>query len=211
MSITLGWVLLNCAYLIYTASGLFKDMLQLRIVWMISTIFFISHGLVDRLWPAVWWNIPVMVIHGYMITSLLRARRGIDLDDEAEAIRTLIFPDLDRVAFNAMWHCGEQRTIEDGVVLITKDQEVNDLILIIDGEVDVLVGDDLTVRLSQYRLVGEMTSLSGGTASATVTTNGAVELRAWDKKKLDECGKQYPGVQLSLLKAMGQEVARKLS
>ena len=209
MSITAGWLLLNLAYLIYTASGLFKDMLQLRVVWMLSTLFFISHGIVDRLWPAVWWNVPVLLIHAYMIGSLLRSRRGVDLSDEEEAIRTLIFPDLDRVDFNTMWHCGEERTVGD-VVLITKDEEVRELILILDGEVDVEVSNELTVRLSQYRLVGEMTSLSGGAATATVRTNGIVRMRAWDKEALNECANRLPQVQVSLLKAMGHEVTRKL-
>ena len=158
----------------------------------------------------MWWNLPVLAIHIYMIASLLQARRGIDLDDEAEAIRTLIFPSLDRSSFNTMWHCGETRTVAGDTVLIVKDQPVRELILIIDGEVDVDVRDDLTVRLSQYRLVGEMTSLSGGNATATVTTNGPVNMRAWNKRALDECGAKHPEIELALLKAMGNEVARKL-
>lgn len=210
VTITLGWVLLNLAYLIYTASGLFKDMLKLRVVWALSTVFFLSHGLVDELWPAVWWNLPVLAIHVYMIGSLVRSRRGINLTAEAEAIRTLKFPDLDRVAFNAMWHSGEDRTVNNRV-LIEKGQDVHELMLITEGEVDVLVSDELTVRLSNYRFIGEMTSLSGGTARATVVATNPVTLRAWNKMTLDECAKKHPQVQVALLKAMGQEVTRKLS
>jgi len=210
MSITAGWILLNLAYLIYTVSGLFKDMLKLRIVWALATFFFLAHGLVDRLWPAVWWNLPVLAVHTYMIGSLFRARRGVNLSEEEEAIRTLIFPELDRVSFNTLWQCGQDGLVKDEV-LITKGTEVNQLILIMHGEVDVEVSDELTVRLSQYRLVGEMSRLSGGVASATVTANGMLSFRAWDKDKLDACTTKHPEIQVALLRAMGNEVARKLT
>jgi hypothetical protein len=54
MSVTIGWALLNLAYLLYFASGLFQDILRLRVLWMTATIFFLVHGIIDRLWPAVW-------------------------------------------------------------------------------------------------------------------------------------------------------------
>ena len=89
--------------------------------------------------------------------------------------------------------------------------DVDELLLILDGEVDVQVSDELTVRLSPYRLIGEMTSLGATAASATVRANGDVAVRAWDKQQLDACGKTYPQVQVALLKAMGAEVTRKLN
>lgn len=211
MSVTAGWLLLNCAYLIYAVSGLFKDMLRLRVVWMTATFFFIAHGIVDKLWPAVWWNIPVLIVHAWMISSLLRQRRGVDLDEEAEAIRTLIFPGLDRVSFNAMWHCGEERVETASTVLILKDRPVDDLMLIIDGEVNVKVRDDYTVNLSEYRLIGELSMLQNRPATATVTTVAAVRLRTWNKRKLATTIKDHPAIEVALLKAIGQDVARKLS
>jgi len=210
MSVTVGWVLLNLAYLIYAASGLFKDMLKLRLVWMLSTVLFLAHGLTDRLWPAVWWNVPVLLIHLSMVVALLRQRRGIDLDQEADAIRTLIFPDLDRAMFNIMWHCGEQRVISDKV-LIHAGKPVDELTLILDGELDVLIDDGTRIRVGPYRLVGEVSSLRNTVASATVTALGTVRLRTWNKEALAECERRHPAIRLAVLEAMGQEVARKLA
>jgi len=210
MSVTVGWVLLNLAYLIYTASGLFKDMLRLRVVWMFSTFFFIAHGVVDQLWPAVWWNVPVFLIHVWMISQLLSQRRGIDLDDEADAIRTLIFPELERSLFNIMWHAGEERVVTDEV-LITVHKPVEELSLILDGELDVLVEDGARIRMGHFRIIGEVSSLRNSMATATVTTIGTVRLRAWNKEALAVVGKKHPEIQVAMLTAMGQEVARKLN
>ncbi len=207
---TAGWVLLNLAYLIYTTSGLFKDMLRLRIVWMLSTFFFIAHGLTDRLWPAVWWNVPVLLIHVWMISQLLQQRRGIDLNEEAEGIRALIFPELDRVLFNILWHLGQERTVSDEV-LITVDEPVEELMLILVGDLDVLVNDGTRIRMGHFRIIGEISSLRRSKATATVTASGLVRLRAWNKEALAECGKKHPEIQVAMLTAMGQEVARKLN
>lgn len=75
MSVTVGWALLNLAYLLYFVSGLFKDILRLRYLAMIATIFFIAHGIIDRLWSAVWWNIPILLVHLWMIHGLVTERR----------------------------------------------------------------------------------------------------------------------------------------
>lgn len=209
MSVTFGWAVLNLAYLVYFASGLFKDILRLRIVWMLATILFMTHGVIASLWPAVWWNIPVLLLHIWMIWSLLAERRDIDLTDEAEAIRTLIFPGLSRVAFNILWHAGEERIVTDEV-LITKGEPVQELSLIIDGEVAVAVSNVFSVRLSEYRLIGELSSFTEGPGSATVTALGDVRLRAWDKETLHACGKKHPEIQVAMLQAMGHEAARKV-
>jgi len=209
--VTLGWVLLNTAYLVYTVSGLFKDMLRLRLVWMVSTLFFMAHGLVDQLWPAVWWNVPVLLVHLYMVGSLLRQRRAIDLDEESMAIRTLVFPELDLVAFNTLWNAGTEHIARDDEVLITRDEEVRELFLILEGDVDAHVSDNFVVRLGEYRLLGEVSSLTGANATATVTAVGNVRIRTWDKQVLAGFDATDPEIRTAILLAMGYEAARKLT
>ena len=209
MSVTVGWALLNLAYLIYFASGLFKDMLRLRIVWMLSTFFFISHGVVDQLWPAVWWNLPVMFVHVWMIRGLITERRRIDLNEEAEAIHQLMFSDLDRSQFNTLWHWGEEHTVTDDVLLV-KGEPVLTLTLLLEGEFAVNVSDDLSVRLSPYRIVGEISTFTGEPASATVQALGTARYRSWTKSDLERSTKQHPRISVSLLRAMGHEAARKV-
>ncbi len=156
-------------------------MLRLRVVWMTGTVLFMTYGLIAGLWPAVYWNVPVMGVHIWRITGLVRDRQSVDLDDEAEAIRTLVFAGLDRVAFNALWHCGEEQIVEDHT-LIEQGAEVKDLGLILDGEVDVFIDEKPTRRMGHYRLIGEISSLTGEMATASVVANGTVRVRTWDKQ-----------------------------
>jgi hypothetical protein len=210
MSVTIGWALLNLAYLLYFASGLFQDILRLRVLWMTATIFFLAHGIIDRLWPAVWWNIPVLLVHLWMIRGLVTERRQIDLDDEAEAIHQLMFSDLDRSQFNTLWHYGEERTLTDEV-LLTKGKDVPDLTLLLEGEFAVHVSDQLSIRLSPYRIVGEISTFTGEPASATVWASGTTRFRSWAKTDLEVCSLKHPLIHVSLLRAMGHEAARKIT
>jgi hypothetical protein len=210
MSVTIGWALLNLAYLLYFASGLFQDILRLRVLWMTATIFFLAHGIIDRLWPAVWWNIPVLLVHLWMIRGLVTERRQIDLDDEAEAIHQLMFSDLDRSQFNTLWHYGEERTLTDEV-LLTKGKDVPDLTLLLEGEFAVHVSDQLSIRLSPYRIVGEISTFTGEPASATVWASGTARFRSWAKTDLEVCSLKHPLIHVSLLRAMGHEAARKIT
>lgn len=203
------WLVLNAAYLFYATSALFKEMFWLRLTLLIATFFYIAYGVIAPVTSMVVWNVPVGVLHLYALWQLFSARRGIDLDDEAEALRTLLFPELSRASFNALWHCGEERYAQNEV-LILKGKPVPELFMVLEGDVEVLKGD-VTFTMSRFRMIGEMSSLSGSTASATVQATNRVRLRVWNKESLATLAKTHPETNVALLKAMGQEVARKLN
>lgn len=202
------WLVLNAAYLVYTTSALFKEMIWLRLTLLAATFLYIVYGIIAPNTSIFLWNIPVGLLHMYAIWQLFSARRGIDLDDEAEALRTLVFPSLDRVAFNALWHCGDERYAEDEV-LIAEGEPVPELFMVLEGQVEVLKGTE-KFAVSRFRMIGEMSSLSDSAASATVRATSRVRLRAWDKRKLAALAKTHPDTDVAMLRAMGQEVARKL-
>ena len=145
-----------------------------------------------------------------MIRGLVTERRQIDLDDEAEAIHQLMFSDLDRRQFNTLWHYGEERTLTDEV-LLTKGKDVPDLTLLLEGEFAVHVSDQLSIRLSPYRIVGEISTFNGEPASATVWASGTARFRSWAKTDLEVCSLKHPLIHVSLLRAMGHEAARKIA
>ena len=205
-----GWLSLNMAYLVYAVSGLFRDMLRLRLTLLLATLLFIIYGVVAEIWSVFWWNLPVGAVHTWGIWMLLKQRRSVNLDAEAEAVRTLLYPDLDRVAFNLMWHAGEERSVSNEV-LIRRDEPVDELLLILDGDVDVDVRDDLVVRLGRLRIVGEMSSVTGSNATATVTANNNVRLRAWNKEKFARLIEEHPEIERAHLRAIGHELTRKLT
>lgn len=209
-----GFWVLNCAYVFYVASAAFKDMLRLRLVLFVATIFYIAYGFVETNWPFVYWNVGFGAVQLYQIWTLLRQRMGINLDEEAEAIRVLMFSGLDRPLFNVLWQAGQQNVYSDGETLIEYDEAVGQLMLILEGEVDVAPPNrpaESPIRLGRLRLLGEMSSVTGGTASATVTADGLVRTRNWRQVDLDKLGKDHPEIEKNALLLIGAELARKIT
>ena len=178
-----AFILLNVAYLVYAISPLFKEILRLRVTLLVATVFYILFGLAD--WAdtdsraVVFWNIPVFMIHAWQIWVIMAERRGVDLDDEAEAVRTLVYPDLDRVSFNALWKSSYERDLVPGEIFIRQGDPVDLLYLVMDGDVEANISGRRVVGLGRLRFLGEISSLTGETASATVTAVTQVRARVW--------------------------------
>lgn len=209
-----GFWAINAAYLVYVSSAMFKDMLRLRVLLFIATLLYIAYGLIEPLWPLVYWNIPFGIMQAYQIWVLVKQRIGINLDEEAEAVRVLMFSDLDRPLFNLMWQCGDQATYQDGETLIEFDTKVEHLMLVLDGEVEVRPPSRAPkdpLILGRLRLLGEMSAMSGQTARATVTANGPVRTRNWRQSELHSLGEQHPEIQKHALLLIGNELARKVN
>lgn len=207
------WIL-NSAYIFYVASAVFKDMLRLRLVLFGATLLYILYGFVAPLWPLVYWNVAFGLVQGYQIFLLAKQRIGIDLNDEAEAVRVLMFADLDRPSFNLLWQAGIQKVYTDGEIIIEHGRAVDELMLILEGEVDVLPpgrDPDDPIQLGRLRLLGEMTAVSGGTARATVRARGLVRTRNWTLGQLDRLGKSNPEIEKNALMVIGNELTRKIA
>lgn len=206
-----GWITLNVAYIAYAASSLFKDMLRLRVTLLIATVLYISYGVIADIWSMVWWNIPVGIIHAWRSWDLLRERRAVDLDTEAEAIRVLLYRDLDRVAFYRLWKLSEEEHFHDRHVLITQAEPVTHIMLILDGSVRVEANGRRVSELGRLRFIGEMSTLSGQHASASVRTTGPVRARTWVIAELEELLEQNAEIERAHLRAVGRDLARKFS
>lgn len=211
MTITLAWLLLNGAYVVYAISALFNDILPMRIALLAASVLFVGYGIAAPVWSVTLWNIPVAVVHAIAIWRLIEARRAIDLDGESRAIHTLLFPNLSLMEFNSLWHCGDERVAEDGEVLIVQGEPVSHMSLIIEGEVDVNIDDEITLRLGHIRLIGELSTLRNSDATATVTAIDTVRLRSWPKPALDALAAEHPKIEVALLRVMAGEAARKLN
>lgn len=208
-----GFLILNGAYLVYLASAVFKEILWLRMALLLATLMYIAYGFIEPLWPLVYWNIAFGSMQIYQIWKLIKQRLGVKLDEEAEAIRVLMFSGLDRPMFNLLWQSGRQAVYRDGETLIEYDTQGEDLMLILEGEVDVRPPDRDPadpIRLGRLRLLGEMSAVSGQRTRATVTAKGLVRTRNWRQSDLEELGEENPAIEKHALLLIGTELARKV-
>lgn len=209
-----AFVILNIAYLVYAISPIFKEILRLRVTLLAATILYMLFGLAD--WTdtdsraVFFWNIPVLVIHAWQIWVIVADRRNVALDAEAEAVRTLMYPDLDRVSFNKLWQSSYERALVPGEVFIHEGESVDLLYLVMDGDVEANVSNQKIVHLGRLRFVGEISSFTGTTASATVSATTDVRVRVWSKAAHTALCAENPDIERAHLRALGNDLSRKL-
>lgn len=205
----MGWVTLNVAYLIYAGSGIFKDVLRLRVALLAATFLYMVYGPIADVWSVFWWNIPVAAIHIVRIAQLVNERRGVNLDRVAYETRDRLYSNLDDVSFAKLWAAGTERRFVDEV-LIHDGEEVPELFLVLDGTVEVDTGNGLVYQLGKLDFVGEMSGLAGSRASATVRAVGEAHIKAWNHEELQQLTADDPVVGRAHLLAISETLARKV-
>jgi hypothetical protein len=211
MDVDIGWVFLNLAYAVYVVSPIFTRMLPMRIVMMMATALFITYGLVSGVMSVVWWNIPFGAMHAWQIWRLLSERWAVDLDEEERSIHKRLFPTLDEVDFHALWSMGTEELVDGATRMITCDERTDRLLLVIDGEVEVVTRASEKVRLGAMEVVGEMSLVSGDVANATVHSCDPIRVRSWAHKDLIALGEKNAKVKEAGLLLIGQQLARKVA
>lgn len=209
----LATIVLNIAYAIYVASAVVKKLFVLRIVLLFATAGFIVYGIVDEIWSLVGWNILFGGGHLWQLIKMIQERRNVDLDDEADAIRTLLFNDLDPVLFNRFWHLGNEIHPSDGQLLIKQGSADANLFLMLDGTIEITPAPTgyAAIHLGPLRFAGEMSNVSGDSANANVTARGRVRARAWDRSDLEALRSDEPEINSALVHAISRDVVRKLA
>ncbi len=190
---------------------MFTDMLKLRLLLLAATVLFIGYGITSGVNTVTWWNIPFGAMHIYQVRKLLKERATGDLNEELERVRNMLFPTLSAADFGQLWSLGYESTIQPNGQIIACGEELTEVMLIVDGAADVHLNDGGKLRLRPYTLLGEMSLVRGGPASASVTAAGPTTIRSWDRTELLKLGDRKPHVKQAALLLIGRQLAQKMS
>jgi CRP-like cAMP-binding protein len=122
----------------------------------------------------------------------------------------LLYDSLDKVEFHRLWALGEERHVGAGEMLITQAAPVRELMMILDGSVQIMFDGRHLNELGRLRFVGEMSTLSGADASASVIAEGPVRVHAWSTAALASLLQESPDrlVQTSRMTSGGDQQVR---
>src|SRR5690606_14570248 len=86
--------LLHIANALSLLAFVFRDVLFLRVVMVVSSIFMIGYGLEIKQQSLAGWELLFLGINAYHIVLLLRERRPVSLPTDLKAIHETIFKDF---------------------------------------------------------------------------------------------------------------------
>jgi hypothetical protein len=211
---TLLEIIGHASFAIGAISYWVRDEIWLRGLLILSFLSGIIYDVlppVGPLWLVVFWLSVYTAINAFRIITTLDERRSVKLDDVSAELREVSFPEFTPVEFAKLIRAGEWRTASSGEILTREGQPINDLMVVQNGTLSVSVGDREVARLKDGAIVGEMSFINQGPASATVTATEPTRYIAWPHAALRALLMRNPSMLSAMRLAFSAELSRKLS
>jgi hypothetical protein len=173
-SSSLAWATGHLHYLLLVAAMLPTRLVQVRIgVVMAALAGIVASGLFSFQPAILFWNVALLLVNAVLLLQFLRGNAAVRFSAEEEPMLTALLSDLPRARARHFLDQGFWLTGQAGEALIREGEPVTHLFYIADGTARVTSYGKQVGRLGAGDLIGEVTVLSGDTASATVTLERA--------------------------------------
>ena len=210
----LNLVLLNTANVLYVFCYGVRDVLWLRILAVIAMLLLIPYyaNQIEPMTSCIYWQAIFIAVNAFWIVVIFRDRRPPVMTEAEQHLYDSVFKgccspnDMLRLVAEAKWN-----EAGDGVRLIKRRTDLNQLLLIHNGVVSVQVDGQEVATLESGNLVGEMSYLSRNKTNADVFTRGTVQYLSWSREVLEELFNGKVELKSAMYEIVGRDLVRKLT
>ena len=203
----------HLAFCLIAFSFLVKDILYLRLVSVVASLFSVLYNFyipVEPMWIAIGWNIIFILLNLYHVAVIIYEKRPVDMTDKEKELYETMFKGLTPVEFLKITKVAEWKKFNTPLPIITQGKPVKDLILIYNGTVDVLVNDNKVAELKDGQFVGEMSFLTEKPATATCRVEHNAECLVWPQKDFKDLLKRNPSLYFTIQSLLSEQVSNNL-
>jgi hypothetical protein len=200
-------------YLLTLFSYSVKDMLRLRILAIVAGSCGIVYSLFFAdfiLWVEFSWESAFITVNLYHIAMLLRERGNFFLNDEEAALYTMTFPHMKKYDFRKLLTAGGWRSYDTDDIIISEGSRVGVILVIGTGSADILAEKKRVASCSSGALLGEMSYITGESASATVRAAGPTRCFVWEQEALRKITEKNEPLKQGLQSALNENFIMKL-
>ncbi|MES0811494.1 cyclic nucleotide-binding domain-containing protein [Roseibium sp. SCPC15] len=205
--------LVTVANVIYLFSYSVRDILWLRILTVVGATMLLPYYYlqVDPLWAAITWNAVFIAINIFWIVRLLLDRRPVPFSAEEKRLYQLALRNMgEREAFRLL-HMGNRAAVPAATALLTQGQPVENLSLIIEGEVIVEMNGKHVDTLGEGRFLGAVAFLNKDTqfkAPVTVQSTKPTRVIVWSLPDLKNKLEKDSDLEIDMEASLGLEISR---
>jgi len=204
----------HASYLLTGLSFLVRDMIVLRGLAIVSCLVGIGYNYwlpAGPLWLVVFWLAVFAAINGVRIFGIVMERRGVSFNEEEAELRETVFQKFSPVEFMKLMRIGEWRDAEEGERLAEQGQEVGGLKLLFNGEVVVERDGEEIGRARDGAMIGEISFIQGGAATATVSAAKPCRYVSWSGDALRKLLGRNPSMDIAMKHVFSVDLMRKLT
>jgi cyclic nucleotide-binding protein len=204
----------NLASILTMAAYLLRDILWLRFLAILSCFagityqYFVFGG---PWWGQICWNVLFAVINIVQITIIIRDRTGIHFTEEEKELHETLFKKFAPFEFMKLMRIAEWRQLAPGEIVTTEGEELDEVMMIYNGLLAVEVKGEKKAELQDGHFIGELSFISGGTATATVRAIEPTRYIAWPKKEIDRLLARNPSMHIAMQGMLTVDLSKKLT
>ena len=173
----LAWALSHLQYLLLIVAMLPARLVRVRIGVAAAAVAGIAANGLFSFQPALlFWNVLLLFVNLVLLLQFMRSNAAVRFTPDEEPMLKALLNELPSARARHFLDRGLWLTGKAGETLIRQGEPVTHLFYIADGEAEVTSDGKAVGRVGQGDLVGEVTVLSGETASATVTLQTAARM-----------------------------------
>jgi hypothetical protein len=214
MSLTLLDVVGHASFALTALSFYVRDMMVLRALAIVAGLVGVAYNYwlpVGPLWLVIFWLSVFVAINVVRIIGIVMDRRAIDFNEEESELHETVFQNFSPVEFMKLMRIGEWRMAEIGERLTAQGEDVGGLKLLYNGEVVVERDGKEIGRARDGAMIGEISFIRGGTATATVSVTRPSRYVSWSGDELRKLLQRNPSMDVAMKHVFSVDLMRKLT
>ena len=205
--------IIHLANVLYLLSYLVRDILWLRVLSVMAGLClmpYYCHCGEHPLWAPISWNALFTAVNVFQIVVLVGERWPRTLRGPEKKLYEKVFPELKPGEFVKLLCMSERMEVAAGTMLVEQGADVQDMLLLTEGELEVRVNGDSVVSIQPGQFIGEMSFITGDKASADVVAVVPSVVVRCSQESLKRLLENKPGMAIKIQAALGRDVVAKL-
>jgi len=212
-NVLIGHVSGHLASVLTMAAYLLKDILWLRLLTILSCFAGIAFNFIvpsTPLWTIIYWNILFAIINIVQVAIIIKQRSSVHFTDEEKELHDTLFKNFAPFEFMKLMRVGKWLEAKQGEILATEQKPIDSVMLIYNGLVGVESKGKELAQLRDGNFIGEVSFITGGTATATVKALRATRYVSWPKEAIKQLLNRNPSMKFAMQAMLSTDLSKKL-
>jgi hypothetical protein len=199
-------------YILLIVSVLMRNITWLRVVAIVAGLLriYIRAEIVYVPVTVMWESALVLINVGQLLLLWWDRRHERMSEDEQFLARSVLRGESRSTAIRLL-RSGEWREVEAGTPLTVEGEKVPHLMFVAEGAARIVKGGQMVAICSRGEFLGEMSFISGDTATATAVADKPMRIITFDNQKLTALMQRDPRVRRGIEASFNRDLMAKLS
>ena len=204
--------LVNLSNIVFLVAFSARDVLKLRVLSffgeaVILPYYYFQH---EPLWAPLFWSVAFMAVNAVRIVATALERRPVVLSEKEEQLYRVAFTSIEKKEFLQLVNLARWADCSPGDVILEKGRPISDVIVLVSGEIEAILGSDTRLAFRPGQLIGDVSVYSGLASPVDVVARGQGTIVKWDWLQLVEFMASRPTMRAKLLTLVSADLAAKL-